>query len=72
MGSMLKFDSERRELVSERRDARIERKQQRRQARAHKRSHTAETLFTPELPLADVVALPRRDQQGSARRRQDR
>ena len=47
MGSMLKFDSERRELVRERRDARIERKQQRRQARAHKRSHTAETLFTP-------------------------
>ena len=47
MGSMLKFDSERRELVRERRDARIERKQQRRQARAHKHSHTAETLFTP-------------------------
>jgi hypothetical protein len=47
MGSMLKFDSERRELMRERRNARIERKQQRRQARAHKRSHTAETLVTP-------------------------
>ena len=33
MGSMLKFDSDRRDLVRERRDARIERKQQRRQAR---------------------------------------
>ena len=60
MGSMLKFDSERRELVRERRDARIERKQQRRQARAHKRSHTAETLFTPsaaqQLAERDVQA----------------
>ena len=60
MGSTLKFDSERRELVRERRDARIERKQQRRQARAHKRSHTAETLFTPsaaqELAERDVQA----------------
>ena len=60
MGSMLKFDSDRRELVRERRDGRIERKQQRRQARAHKRSHTAETLFTPsaeqELAERDVQA----------------
>ena len=60
MGSMLKFDSERRELVRERRDARIERKQQRRQARAHKRSHMAETLFTPsaeqQLAERDVQA----------------
>jgi hypothetical protein len=39
MGSMLKFDSDRRELVRERRDARIERKQQRRQARERKHSH---------------------------------
>lgn len=33
MGSMLKFDSDRRELVRVRRDARIERKQQRRRPR---------------------------------------
>ena len=42
MGSMLKFDSERRELVRERRHARIERKQQRRNARERKRSQFAE------------------------------
>ncbi|MHB1834641.1 MAG: hypothetical protein ACYCXW_06715 [Solirubrobacteraceae bacterium] len=47
MGSTLKFDSDRRELVRERRNARIERNQQRREARAHKRSQTAETLFKP-------------------------
>jgi hypothetical protein len=47
MGSTLKFDSDRRELVRERRNARIERKQQRREARAHKRTQTAETLFKP-------------------------
>lgn len=47
MGSTLKFDSERRELVRERRNARIERKQQRRQARTYKRSQTAETLVMP-------------------------
>jgi len=60
MGSMLKFDSDRRELVRERRDARIERKQQRRQARAHKRAHTTEALFTPsaaqQLAERDVQA----------------
>ena len=38
MGSMLKADSEKRELVRERRQARIERKQQRRDARERKRS----------------------------------
>jgi hypothetical protein len=37
MGSMLKADSERRELVRERREARIGRKQERRQARERKR-----------------------------------
>ena len=46
MGSMLKFDSERRDLVRERRNARIERKQQRRQARERKHSQTAGV--TPE------------------------
>lgn len=46
MGSMLKFDSERRDLVRERRNARIERKQQRRQARERKHSQT--TGVTPE------------------------
>ena len=38
MGSMTKFDSERRDVVRERRNARIERKQQRREARERKRS----------------------------------
>ena len=38
MGSMMKADSERRELVRERRQARMERKQQRRQARERKHS----------------------------------
>ena len=38
MGSMLKADSERRELVRERRQARIARKQERRDAREHKRA----------------------------------
>ena len=42
MGSMLKFDSERRELVRERRNARIERKLERRQARERKHSQTAD------------------------------
>ncbi|MGA2925975.1 MAG: hypothetical protein ABSG43_08265 [Solirubrobacteraceae bacterium] len=41
MGSTLKFESDRRELVRERRHARIERKQQRRQAREDKRSQPA-------------------------------
>ena len=41
MGSTLKFDSERRELVRERRTARIERKQQRREARERKHSQPA-------------------------------
>ena len=38
MGSMLKADSERRELVRERRQARMARKQERRDAREHKRA----------------------------------
>ena len=38
MGSMMKADSDRRELMRERRQARIERKQQRREARDRKRS----------------------------------
>ncbi len=47
MGSMLKFDSDRRELVRERRNARIERKLERRQARERKHSHATETPPTP-------------------------
>ena len=42
MGSMLRFDSDRRELVRERREARLERKRERRQARQRKRAHAAE------------------------------
>lgn len=42
MGSMTKFDSERRDVVRERRQARIERKQQRRDARERKRSPISE------------------------------
>ena len=41
MGSMLKFDSDRRELVRERRQARMERKAQRREDRERKRTTTA-------------------------------
>ena len=40
MGSMLKFDSDRRELVRERRQARMERKAQRRENRDRKRTTT--------------------------------
>ena len=42
MGSMMKADSDRRELMRERRQARIERKQQRRDARERKRAHISE------------------------------
>ena len=47
MGSMLKFDSDRRELVRERHNARLERKQQRRQARERKHSQTAGVPSAP-------------------------
>jgi hypothetical protein len=52
MGSMLKFDSERRELVRERRNARIERKQERRQARERKHSQTAGVPSAPSATQA--------------------
>jgi hypothetical protein len=39
---MLRFDSDRRDLVRERREARLERKRERRQARQHKCAHAAE------------------------------
>ena len=47
MGSMTKFDSERRDVVRERRTARIERKQQRRDARERKRSQIGAPVPTP-------------------------
>ena len=49
MGSMLKADSDRRELMRERRQARIERKQQRRDARERKRAHISDapTAMSP-------------------------
>ena len=56
MGSMLKFDSERRELVRERRNARIERKLERRQARERKHSQTADV---PSAPSATQVLAER-------------
>jgi hypothetical protein len=56
MGSMLKFDSERRELVRERRNARLERKQERRQARERKHSQTADV---PSAPSATQVLAER-------------
>ena len=56
MGSMLKFDSERRELVRERRNARIERKLERRQARERKHSQTADV---PSAPSATQVRAER-------------
>jgi hypothetical protein len=46
MGSMLRFDSERRELVRERREARLERKRERRQAREHKHAQAPERTVT--------------------------
>ena len=49
MGSMLKFDSERRELVRERRNARIERKLERRQARERKHSQTVGAPAAPSV-----------------------
>ena len=56
MGSMLKFDSDRRELVRERRNARIERKLERRQARERKHSQTADV---PSAPSATQVRAER-------------
>jgi hypothetical protein len=47
MGSMLKADSERRELVRERRQARIARKQERRDARERKHSHAGTPPAAP-------------------------
>lgn len=52
MGSTLKFDSDRRELVRERRNARIERKQQRRQARERKHSQTGGVPSAPSVTQA--------------------
>ena len=54
MGSMLKFDSERRDLVRERRNARIGCKQERRRAREHKRSQAA--VMTAAQSPAQLVA----------------
>jgi hypothetical protein len=59
MGASLKFDSDRRELVRERRQARLERKQQRRQAREHKRYDTT-TLTAPASAAAPDAARERR------------
>ena len=56
MGSMLKFDSDRRELVRERRNARIDRKLERRQARERKHSQTADV---PSAPSATQVLAER-------------
>jgi hypothetical protein len=60
MGSMLKFDSDRRELVRERRNARIERKLERRQARERKHSQTADAPSAPSATqlLAEPPASP--------------
>jgi hypothetical protein len=55
MGSMLKADSERQELVRERRQARIERKQQRRDARERKRARIS---GAPPAPVADAARRP--------------
>ena len=66
MGSMMKADSERRELVRERRQARIERKQERRDARERKRSQI-------ERAAAALSAIQRAAQeQVDAARRPDR
>ena len=59
MGSMMKADSERRELVRERRQARIERKQQRRDARERKHSNTSAP--PPALSAIQCAAQPQVD-----------
>ena len=73
MGSMLKADSERRELVRERRQARIARKQERRDARERKHSEAgtppapsgiqraAQERVDAELDRIVTVALQRHD-----------
>jgi hypothetical protein len=62
MGSTLKFDSERRELVRERRTARIERKQQRREARERKHSEPAAPPPAPQPSALQRAAQQRLDE----------
>jgi hypothetical protein len=62
MGSTLKFDSERRELVRERRTARIERKQQRREARERKHSQPAAMPPAPQPSALQRAAQQRLDE----------
>jgi hypothetical protein len=57
MGSMLKFDSDRRELVRERRHARMERKAQRREDRERKRTTT--TRIPTASPTSTLSATQR-------------
>jgi hypothetical protein len=57
MGSMLRFDTERRELVRERRQARIERKRQRRDEREQKRAHVPATEFNERAPVEAIPEL---------------
>jgi hypothetical protein len=80
MGSMLKFDSDRRELVRERRNARIERNLERRQARERKHSQTADVPSAPSATQAlaerelrstvDRIVIDALDRHGGSRRRQ--
>jgi hypothetical protein len=68
MGSMLKFDSDRRELVRERRQARMERKAQRREDRERKRT----TTDTTPIPAASMTATPSPAQRAAERQVRER
>ena len=57
MGSTLKFDSDRRGLARERRQARQQRNQIRRQARQNK--HRPTVILTPTTPPPVITAPPR-------------
>jgi hypothetical protein len=62
MGSTLKFDSERRELVRERRTARLDRKRERREARERKHSQPAVMPPAPQPSALQRAAQQRLDE----------
>jgi hypothetical protein len=71
MGSMLKFDSDRRELVRERRQARMERKAQRREDRDRKRTTTTATPI-PTASMTSTLSPTQRDAERHVREQLDR
>ena len=71
MGSMLKFDSDRRELVRERRQARMERKALRREDRERKRTTTTATPI-PTASMTSTLSPTQRDAERHVREQLDR